>query len=849
MQGLLRKKMWRELRAAWPRYLALGLTICLAMYLVVSLIGAADTVIVGTRRHARQNAIEDGQFTTFVPLTEAELEGLRAAGATVEPMFYRDIALADADVLRVFRVREQIDLAELERGALPASAGEILLEKRYCEANGLEVGDEITVAGQKLTLCGIATTPDYDTPFRTVSDSTVDSAGFGTAFVTDGLYEGLAGVPQAVASEEYLYAYRLNGALTDDEMKARVKALQFDPDRVEDPYFQDYWDQIWGDRDDLLDGVEDLADGTEELSDTLTDLSETLLGKRGTIYREMLPKKLVTDVTDLRQAGEDLAEGALELKDAVEELTEEYLKPDTDNLRTFMVSADNPRIGGAADDVIINKYASILAGVIIMALLTYVISVFVVHNIESEQSVIGTLYAMGVRRRELMEHYLLLPMLVSFLAGALGTAAGYSKFGVPLQTADTYAYFSVPTLQTVVSLPVIAYGAVMPPLVAALVNGLVIRKKLSAPALQMLRNETRRADTSRLDLKNMSYIRRFQLRQLLREGRSAVGVVLGIFICFLLMMIGINAWVLCDHVGLNNVADTRYEAMYLYKYPPEKCPSGAHPAYAVTMKKEVMGYNMDVTVLGLQPGDPFFDAAPPESMSRVQISSAMAQKYALKAGDVFTLNDEEDERVYAFTVDSVVRYAPAFYVFMDLDSMRDLFHMPDDYFNVVFADRELDVEAGRLYSVSTRRDVIRASGIFTDLMASMVYTMTGASAAIMGLVMYLMIKVMLDHSAGSIALFMIFGYRRQELKKLFLNGNTLLIALGALISIPLSKGLMDALYPYLVSNVACDIDLHFEPWLYAALFGGCMLLYGAMYALLTRRIYRIRPNEVLKRRE
>ena len=844
MQRLLYRKMWRELRAAWPRYLALGLAITLAMYLIVSLIGAADTVILGMARHAAANGIEDGQFTTFVPLTDGEVKALTDSGIALEKAFFLDYELEGGRVLRVFRVREAIDRAELESGSFPGDDG-VALEKRYCEENGLAPGSVIQIGGLALTVSGVCTSPDYDTPFRELGDSTVDSANFGTAFVTDALYERLRQTGEALRSEEYLYAYRLNGALTDDALRDKLKTLDFDPDSVADPWFREYWDRNYGKRDELLDAASEMADGTRRLSDALDDMGDKAFGKPGTVTWKLLPK----DLTEAYDAVHEAAEGAAELRDAVDELADQYMRPETGNLRSFITARDNPRIGGAADDVVINKYASIVAGVIIMALLTYVISVFVVHNIDSEQSVIGTLYALGVRRSELTRHYLLLPVMVTLLAGIAGTALGYSNLGVPTQTADTYAYFSVPSLSTVVELPVVLYGAVMPPLIAVLVNLLFIRRRLSAPALKLIRKETKYAQVRKLDLGRMGYVRRFQIRQLIRESRSAVGVVLAIFICLLLMMIGINAWVMCDHVGKDNVTDTRYSHMYLYKYPEADAPAGGYEAIALSMKKEVLGYNMDVTLLGLTADNPFFDAAPPDSKSRVQISSAMAQKYALKAGDVFTVTDAQDDRVYAFTVDGVVRYSPAFYVFMDSGSLRELFDLPEDYYNVVFSDRDLGVDPGRLYSVSTREDVEKAADIFVELMWSMVITMIVASAAIMALVMVLMMKVMVDHAAGSIALFRLFGYRKRELNALFLNGNTLLIALGVLVSIPLSKRIMDAMYPYLVSNVACAMDLRFAPWIYVALFAGCMLIYALIHTLLARRIQRIEPNEVLKDRE
>ena len=849
MQAILRRKMRRELRANWLRYLALGLVIVFAMYIIVSLIGAADTVILGTRQHAAQNRVEDGQFTVFVPLTEAERTELSRLGADVEPAFYLDYAQDSGCVLRVFRLRQTIDLAEPEAGLLPDRDDQIALEKRFCEANGLHVKDRITLAGKTLTISAIVTSPDYDTPFRAMGDSTVDSANFGTAFVTDAAYDQLQKTNRALQAEEYVYAYRLRGETTHAALRSHLKALRFDPAKVDDPWFQSYWKQLWSERDELLSGAAELADGNRALSDALTELNDRINEDTFLPLKLVLPGELLEAIDALERSGGELADGAKTLEDAISEVADRYLEADLSNLRSFTAAEDNPRIGGAADDVVINKYASIAAGVIIVALLGYVISVFVIHTIESERSVIGTLYALGVRRRDLMRHYLTLPVLISFLGGLVGTLAGYSSLGVPLQTADTYAYFSVPTLDTVVELPVILYGVIMPPVIAALVNLVVIRRKLSAPALQMIRNEDSARHVSELDLKNLAFLPRFQLRQMLREGRSALGVVLGIFVCLLLMMIGINAYVLCLHVGHNNVADTRYAYMYLYKYPETTVPAGGSPAYAETLKKEVLGYNLDVTVLGLEPDNPYFDAHPPASQSRVAISSAMAQKYGLSVGQPLVLRDEQNDRSYAFTIERVVDYSPAFFVFMDLDAMRELFDKPEDYYNTVFSSHALSIEPGRLYNVSSKQDVEKAADIFVNLMYSMVYTMILASAVIMAIVMYLMMKVMLDRSAQSIALFKVFGYRRREISRLFLSGNTVLIALGILICIPLSKRIMDALYPYLVSNVACGIDLHMAPWVYAVLYLACMLIYAIIHALLVRRIRQIPANEILKARE
>lgn len=849
MQRILMRRAGRELRANAVRYLALAFMLILSMYIIVSLVGAADTIIEGGARHAEAHNIEDGQFTVFVPLSDKAVSDLEAKGVQLERAFYLDYAIDDGSVLRLFAPREKIDLVEIYRGALPERDDQIALERRYCEVKGIEPGDAITVNGRTFEVSGIGTTPDYDAPYKVMSDSAVDSASFGTAFVTAQAYRDMREAGGSVQSEEYVYAYRLNGSMTDDALEDNLKALEFNPDDVSDPYFRDYWRRTAQWRDDLLDGAKELSDGADELNDALREITDEDGGSSAAVLLSFLPKNVMDAFEDMADGGEELSEGMRALRDALEELADKYFEMDTSNLTRFVKAADNPRIGAAADDQLINKVSGLLAGVILLVLLTYVISVFVVHSIEEESAVIGTLYALGVRRGELLRHYMLLPVLVTLISGAIGTALGYSPIGVPWQTADCYAYYSMPEIDIVVKPWLVIYGVALPPLVAALVNGLVIRKKLSVPALRLMRQEQRLTVGKGRSLGKMGFIARFQLRQLRHELRSAIAIVLGMLVTLLLMMIGIDCYVMCEHIRVDNVRDTRFEYMYLYKYPEKHVPEGGSAACAETLKKELFGYDLDVTVLGIEPDNPYFDAEPEESMRSVQITSAMAQKYGISVGDALVLSDREKDRDYAFTVSGIVKYSPSFFVFMHIDSMRELFELPDDYYNVVFSSAALDIPSGRLYSVTSRKDAVEAAGVFTDLMKPMVYTMVGCSALIFAIVMYLMTKVTIDRSAYSISLIKIFGYRRGEIRRLYLDGSFAVVALGAALCLPLSKWAMDAMYPLLISNVACGMDLRFHWTLYVGIYVAILALYFIINRLLVMRINRVSPVEVLKNRE
>ena len=585
-----------------------------------------------------------------------------------------------------------------------------------------------------------------------------------------------------------------------------------------------------------------LKDSLNDAKDTLADLED---------FREGIID--YTDAVDeIADGSRELRDGVQELQDETDDMIEEYFAFDIDNLTQFLIAADNPRIDAAAGDVVINRFAGILAGIILMVLFTYVISVFVIHNIEKESSVIGALYALGVTRGQLLFHYLLNPLLISFLGGAVGCILGFSEYGTGWQMGDSIAYYSLPPMRIVTPGYLLFYSLIMPPVTAAVVNYLVINKKLKCTALSLLRNEQTAGKAGRIqnmNLGNMKFLLRFQIRQMLREIRSAFAVVIGMFICLLILMMSIDCAVLCINFGNACLEETKYAYMYTYKYPTEDVPEGGIPAYVENLKKEAYGYNLDVTVLGIDDDNPYFPIVTADKKNEIVISSAAAQKFGVKVGDKLVLSDEVNERDYAFTVKNIVNFTSGVYVFLDRDVMQELFDQEDDYYNVVFADHALDIDNGRLYATVSKENVEESSQIFTDMMGPMVVMLVVISALIFMIVMYLMMKVMIDRSAFSISLMKVFGYRRREIRRLYLDGNFYVILLGALICVPLAKWSMDLVYPYCIANVAIGMDLKFTPQIYIMIYGGILLCYMVINFLLVGRLNKLVPAEVLKNRE
>lgn len=745
MQKMLLRRIVRDLKANLFRYLTLFLLIVLSMFIVISTVASAESVITTVNQKAVKNHLEDGQFGLFLPLDQSTISELEAMGITLEACFSLDLTMKDDSILRVMKNRTKINLLELEQGRQAANDKEIVLERLYANAHDLSPGDTLSVAGTNYTITGIATSPDYDYCLQTMSAVSADGKAFGTAFVTPEAYAKLSSSKEMLRGEEYRYSYRLGRGAKD----ARL---------------QDY-----------LAEMHSLAD--------------------------------------------------------------------------FVQGKDNPRIKGANNDVQVNINIGIMAGIVVLILITYVISVFVIHSIDRESTVIGALYALGVKRRQLMLHYTMLPVVLCLFGGILGTALGYSDFGISLMADRSRTYFSIPAVEIAYSPYLLAYGLLLPPLIAFAVNQLVIRKRLNRSALALLRKEQSIKKVNQVKLSGFGFMRAFQIRQFLREKRSCLAVLAGMFVSLLILILGLNCYALCHNVKIQNIQDTKYTYMYQYKYPDKTIPAVGHSAYVEGLKKEVFGYNMEVSFIGIDETNPYFPVIKSQRKNEISISSSVAKKYGLSAGDKVLFSHEINEREFGFTVKEVVPYSVGLSCFMNLDSMRALFGQEDDYYNVVYTDRELDIDAGRLYSVTTKEDIKKSAEIFMDIMAPLVTMLVTVSILLFLIVMYQMMKVMVNRSAESIALMKIFGYRSQEIRKLYLDGNFLLVAVGALAMIPIAKLLMDAVYPTFIANVACGIDMTWPPVLYGIVYVSILLCYLMIRTVLMRRLKNLAPVDVLKNRE
>ena len=109
MKKVLNKRILRDLKNNFARYAALFLLIVLGMYIVTSMVASSENVIRGTIEKNELNCVEDGEFSVFVPLTNEQLDSIRANDVDIEEIFNFDYS-ENGKVIRVMKVRDSINL-------------------------------------------------------------------------------------------------------------------------------------------------------------------------------------------------------------------------------------------------------------------------------------------------------------------------------------------------------------------------------------------------------------------------------------------------------------------------------------------------------------------------------------------------------------------------------------------------------------------------------------------------------------------------------------------------------------------------------------------------------------------
>lgn len=551
-------------------------------------------------------------------------------------------------------------------------------------------------------------------------------------------------------------------------------------------------------------------------------------------------------------------------------LAEEFMKELNSevSLETFIPQYLNQAIHFTGDDMGSDRAMIVMLLYMVILILAFVFAITISNTIVKEATVIGTLRASGYTRRELIRHYMAMPVLVTAVGAVIGNILGYTVFkGVCV--GMYYGSYSLPTYVTIWSAEAFWKTTLIPVLMMGIVNYTVLRSRLFLSPLRFLRGDLRRGGRKRafpLSVK-IPFFRRFRMRVMLQNLSSYGIMFFGILLANLLLMFGLMMGPWLDHyqAEIENNCIARYQYMFSipvsamnedkklesmlallqYYRGVETENEDAEKFSAYSLNTVGTTVSEKITLYGVEPDSSYVEIDGADGA--VYISSAYSDKYQLGIGDTVTLKEPYGDETYEFVIAGTYHYEGALALFMDRETLNETFDLDRDYFGGYFSDSEItDIDETYVGSVIDVDTLTKISRQLDISMGSMMIMIDAFSVIMFVILMYLLTKLIIEKNAQSISMVKILGYSNREISRLYLMSTTVVVTACVLISLPIEAALMTVVFRVMMMNMSGWISLYLEPAGYVkmALLGIGTYLFVAL--LEYRRIKRVPMDEALK---
>lgn len=543
------------------------------------------------------------------------------------------------------------------------------------------------------------------------------------------------------------------------------------------------------------------------------------------------------------------------------------------SLNSFVPRYQNQAIKFTGNDMGSDKAMIIVLLYIIIVIMAFVFGVTISNTIRKEAGVIGTLRASGYTKKELIRHYMALPIIVTLIGAIVGNILGYTVMK-NVCASMYYGSYSLPTYVTIWNGDAFRMTTLVPILIMLVINYGVLCHKLRLSPLKFLRRDlSGKKQVKALPLSpKLGIFHRFRLRVIFQNMSNYAVLFVGIVFANLLLFFGLLLPSTLNHYQQEIKSNMLAKYQYMLDVPVSAV-SGDDSENILELLQYYMGtktlnddaeafsayslntlpskYKTDEVLLyGIEKNSKYIDVDFDDS-DEVYISGAYAEKFQLEPGDKITLKEKYEKRKYTFKVKGIYEYSGALCVFMPQKQLNDTFDLGSYYFSGYFSNSKItDINQKYIGSVVDLEALTKVSRQLTVSMGGMMNLINGFAIGIFIVLIYLLSKIIIEKNAQSISMAKILGYTNGEIGKLYIWSTTIVVVICLLLSLPIEKAIMGVVFrEMMLSSVSGWIALWIDPKIYLKMFFIGIGTYAVVSLLEYRRIRRIPMDEALKNAE
>jgi len=532
----------------------------------------------------------------------------------------------------------------------------------------------------------------------------------------------------------------------------------------------------------------------------------------------------------------------------------DYLRGENIILLSWINTSDNPRVTYFTAKLSgIDKMSSSMP--IAVLLLTCILTGIVMYRmLEREAVIIGTLYALGYRKKEIMKHYLLYPIVISLVGGILGTMLGL----LTLRPMMNYyvSYFNIPVGSLSYDISYIIISILLPIFFLVICSYFVVNKSLKSSPMQLMRGGTEKNKVGLLErkvnLERFNFNTKFKIRELLRSIPRSIFLLLGIIMSTMLLLMGFASKSSMDSLLKDSFNEAfKYNYHYVFNSLQNGTPEKGEPFLEIpfSMKYED---KTTFTVYGVNPDSKYISFKDKSGNilkpNRIIITRSLADKLNIASKDTLKVINRLDSKEYSITVDSIAETFVGQYVYMPLDTLNDLLGFPSGSYMGLWSTEKIDIPENKLLTVVTVDDMKKAFDTMTKPLQAIIGSIAFVSFIIGLIVIYVVTSLTIEENKDNISLLKVLGYRKKEIYSLILNSSRFIVVLGYILGVPLLLGSLTALFKSMTKEMSISFPVTIN-YIYVLIGFVIIYLTFELSKLLSRKkISRISMAEALKSR-
>ena len=486
---------------------------------------------------------------------------------------------------------------------------------------------------------------------------------------------------------------------------------------------------------------------------------------------------------------------------------------------------------------------------ILLPLITVIlISIVIGRKIKAEQRLIGTLSALGYKKRTLMLHYSLLAILPGLFGGILVTI-------ISLFAAQPYGELTLTDyepLQATFHLPIgiAILGLLIPTIIYLCAGMLKVRKLLKHDVVELLHNTVEEdTKTHKLLINSNKKVKfKFALRSLIGSPGRTLIIFLGIFLGAMMVSLG---FLFTDSVhGVGDAAkkvfgDFKYE--YVLNTIETEAPTEGETLTAVNFE-DLDGNSF--TLLGMDADTELWNLKTTEGdradlKQGWYISSLFATIFDLSEGDSFTFRSVTTLEEYTVQVAGIIENGFNNYMVSTKEQAAEITDLDPESYNAVISQTELHYDDSIVSSVITSDTLKDQMDAMIGENNAIIYALLVIAAIICISALYIAINLMISENTNNISMLKVLGYDNKKINAMVLNLNQILLIPGIILGIAFSYFALNAYKTSYATVVHAIIPIQFNFVSVLITAGFVCLCYYVSLFFLKKKVHKINMAESL----